>query len=491
MTNALPVPHDIDAEESLLGAMMLSRGATTAALDAGVTATTFYKTSHAAVFSAAVEIVTSGEIADPTTVAAALNGDLERVGGRPALDRLQASTPASANAPAYARIIVEHERRRKAIAVADGLREAAFAGDLDCVRDLVESLGLLPTGTPNASWERVDLAPALAGTITRVLPTVLRREDESHLFYPSRVNGLHGDSGLGKSMVSAVAAAQELNAGHHVGWVDLEDPDPTTIIERLRMFTVDDDTIAERFHYWAPREPFDNAAVAALVAEATEYDLTMLVIDSVGEAFGLEGLDENKDVEVGPWLRRVARVLADAGPAVVLVDHATKAADNPLHPSGSKRKRAAITGASYLVEATKPLTREHGGELRLVCAKDRHGTYRRGAVVATVDLAVYLDGGVSVKVWPPFPTDTASTAETELARVAAAAVKAAKSAGDELLTQRRLLARMDVKAALTVKRAGIEEAVAHGALRVQHGPNRSILHAYVRDLDDQARENVS
>ena len=325
--------------------------------------------------------------------------------------------------------------------------------------------------------------------MTRVLPAVLRREDRCCLFYPCRVNGLHGDSGIGKSMVCALATAQELNAGSHVGWVDLEDPDPTTIVERLRMYGVHDDTIAQQFHYYSPREPFTDAAVAMLCSEAREHGITLFVIDSVGEAFGLEGLDENKDVEVGPWLRRVARVLADAGPTVVLVDHATKAADNPLHPSGSKRKRATITGASYLVEAPKPLTREDGGQLRLTCAKDRHGNYRRGSHVATIDLATYPDGGVSVRVWPPFPKDEASTAETELARVAAAAVKAAKTSG-ELLTQRRLLARMDVKAALTVKRAGIEEAVARGAIRIQDGPNRSLLHAYVHDFDKDSEECV-
>ena len=86
--------------------------------------------------------------------------------------------------------------------------------------------------------------------------------------------------------------------------------------------------------------------------------MTLAVVDSLGEAFGLEGIDENHDVEVAPWLRRVARRLADAGLSVLLLDHSTKSADNPRRPSGSKRKRAAITGASYLpVISTTTLVR--------------------------------------------------------------------------------------------------------------------------------------
>ncbi len=400
MTDQTIPPHDLEAEESLLGAMMLSRGATEAAREAGLTNASFYKPGHGAVFDAIESVIDSGALADPVSVAAMLNGDLDHIGGRAALARLEASTPASANAPAYARIVADHARRRMAIGLATDLRDAALASNCDAMlRDTATRLGaLVGPVESDPTWLRVDLGPALAGAVERVTPTVFTRDDGRALFYPRRVNGLHGDSGIGKSMVVAVAVAQELNAGHDVGWIDLEDPDPTTLIERLRLLGVNDRIISGRFHYYAPHEPFTDAAVAALARDATGW--AVLVIDSMGEAFGLEGLDENKDVDVGPWLRRVARVLADAGPAVVLIDHSTKAADNPLHPSGSKRKRAAITGASYLLDVIQPLTRDAGGKLRLVCAKDRHGSYRRGDVVAVVDMAVYPDKGVSVKVWP-------------------------------------------------------------------------------------------
>ncbi len=337
----------------------------------------------------------------------------------------------------------------------------------------------------DGGWHRIDLTAALAGAIGRTLPTVFEREDHLCHFYAGRLNGVHGDSGTGKSMVMALAAAQEMNAKRHVGWVDLEDPDPTTLIERERMLGVKDATIAERLHYYAPREPFSDEAVTELVREAAEHDISLLVIDSLGEAFSLNGVNEDRDNEVGPFLRRYMRPLADAGPAVVTVDHSTKANDNSLHPSGSKRKRAAIQGASYLIEAPKPLTREHGGRLRLICAKDRHGNYRRGATVATIDMHIYEDGGVSVQVWPP-EIDDRDTPDAKLFAVARAAVRAAKEAGRPL-SQRQLLELINVKGSSDLKRAGIETAVQLDGLRIEPGKRNAELHHYVKDLAESAR----
>jgi AAA domain len=337
-------------------------------------------------------------------------------------------------------------------------------------------------GDLDESWQPVDLEPALAGELERPEPTILRRDDRVGLLYAGRVNGFHGDSGIGKSWAALIAAVGELDGGEHVIWIDLEDPDPMTVIGRLRDdLGVFADVIRERFHYYGPTEPFGEPPLTEIERAIGVYTPTLLVIDSTGEAFGLEGLDENKDVEVGPWMRRVARRLADAGPGVLLLDHSTKANDNPLHPSGSKRKRAAITGASYLLEARHALTKEHGGVLTLRCAKDRHGTHRAGALVADMDFTVYPDGGMTVHVEPP--DDEADSPDIKVHLAAKSAVAAAKKAGRPL-TQNALEQLMEIKCRAALKRAGIEEAVAEHALRIEEGARRARLHVYVRDLED-------
>jgi len=329
------------------------------------------------------------------------------------------------------------------------------------------------------SWLRVDLGPTLRGEVEPVLPTLLCRDDGPGLFYPGRVNELHADSGIGKTWAALEAAKQELKAGRTVGWIDYEEPDATTAVSRLRALGCTDDEIAAGLHYHSPKDPTSLLALDLLVAEITDAGVGLVVIDSLGEAFGLDSVNEDRDNEVGPWLRRVARTLADTGAAVVLIDHSTKSNDNPLHPSGSKRKRAAITGASYMVEAVQPLTRAEGGRLRLTCAKDRHGHYRRGEVAAEIALTVYPDDGMTVHIYPPDPD--ANEPDARLGVVARAAVRAVKDA-DTPPSTRVLVELMKVKAARNLKLAAIEHAANKGAIRPEPAPRNATLYHYVRDL---------
>ncbi|MGH9165053.1 MAG: DnaB-like helicase N-terminal domain-containing protein, partial [Acidimicrobiales bacterium] len=75
-------PHDLQAEESLLGAMLLSRDAIVDAVDVCSEAD-FYKPAHGHVFEAVCSLYGQGEPADPVTVGDELRraGLLEAMGG--------------------------------------------------------------------------------------------------------------------------------------------------------------------------------------------------------------------------------------------------------------------------------------------------------------------------------------------------------------------------------------------------------------------------
>jgi replicative DNA helicase len=111
-------PHNLDAEASLLGAMLLSSDAISAALQI-VKVEDFYKPAHAHVFDAITSLYAQGEPADPITVAEELKraGLLESVGGQGALVDLESQTPATSNAAYYARIVEERAMMRKLIGV--------------------------------------------------------------------------------------------------------------------------------------------------------------------------------------------------------------------------------------------------------------------------------------------------------------------------------------------------------------------------------------
>ncbi len=133
-------PHNLDAEASLLGAMLLSRDAIADALEV-VNAEHFYKPSHGHVFEAICGLYASGEPADPVTVAEALarSGLLDQIGGPGLLLELQASTPATSSASKYARIIQEHATLRGLIGAANEIAEIGYGRPDDVVKAVDEA----------------------------------------------------------------------------------------------------------------------------------------------------------------------------------------------------------------------------------------------------------------------------------------------------------------------------------------------------------------
>ncbi len=128
-------PHNLEAEESLLGAMLLSRDAIATALER-CSAADFYRPSHAQIFHAVTTLYAQGEPADAVTVAEELRraGALEEVGDTAALVALQSNTPAISSAGRYATIVEEHALLRRLIGVSSEIAEIAF--------ELPEDVGL-------------------------------------------------------------------------------------------------------------------------------------------------------------------------------------------------------------------------------------------------------------------------------------------------------------------------------------------------------------
>src|SRR6266498_422635 len=84
-------PQSIEAEESLLGAMLLSKDAIAAAVET-VRADDFYKPAHGHLFEAITALYAAGEPVDPITVSEELRraGMLDKLGGKQAILRIQA-----------------------------------------------------------------------------------------------------------------------------------------------------------------------------------------------------------------------------------------------------------------------------------------------------------------------------------------------------------------------------------------------------------------
>lgn len=142
-TSARVTPHNLQAEESLLGAMLLSRDAIATATEL-VRPEHFYKPAHAHVFDAIATLYSAGEPADPITVADELNraGLLDAIGGPGTLIALQASAPAISNARRHGEIIEELALLRSMINTAGEIAELGYSlpDDVTKAIDQAESM---------------------------------------------------------------------------------------------------------------------------------------------------------------------------------------------------------------------------------------------------------------------------------------------------------------------------------------------------------------
>jgi len=123
-------PHDIAAEQCVLGGMMLSKDAISDVLDV-IKPTDHYRPAHQIVHETILDLYGRGEPADAITVAAELTkkGDIGRVGGAPYLHTLIASVPTAANAGYYARIVRERAIKRRLVEVGTRIVQLGYAGE--------------------------------------------------------------------------------------------------------------------------------------------------------------------------------------------------------------------------------------------------------------------------------------------------------------------------------------------------------------------------
>ena len=123
-------PQDNNAEQSVLGSMLLSKDAIADVVEA-VRGTDFYRPSHETIFDVVVDLYGRGEPADPVTVSAELQrrGDLARIGGAPYLHTLSASVPIAANAGYYAGIVREKAILRRLVDAGTRIAQMGYSGE--------------------------------------------------------------------------------------------------------------------------------------------------------------------------------------------------------------------------------------------------------------------------------------------------------------------------------------------------------------------------
>ena len=132
-------PQDVEAEQSVLGGMLLSKDAIADVIEA-LRSGDFYRPAHQTIFDVMVELYGKGEPVDPITVSAELTktGDLGRVGGAPYLHTLSSSVPTAANAGYYAKIVAERAILRRLVEAGTRIVQLGYSSGGGEVDDLVD-----------------------------------------------------------------------------------------------------------------------------------------------------------------------------------------------------------------------------------------------------------------------------------------------------------------------------------------------------------------
>ncbi len=131
-------PNDVAAEQSVLGAMLLSKDAIADVVEV-LREGDFYRPAHAAVYGTILDLYGRGEPADAVTVAAELTkaGDIGRIGGAPYLHTLVSMVSTAANANYYGRIVREQAILRRLVEAGTRIVQMGYAGTGE-VDDMVD-----------------------------------------------------------------------------------------------------------------------------------------------------------------------------------------------------------------------------------------------------------------------------------------------------------------------------------------------------------------
>ena len=170
-------PHSIEAEQSLLGGLMLDHSSWDKIADV-VGEQDFYRKDHRLIFAAIASLAEDANPCDVVTVSEFLDnrGELDQAGGLEYLATLANETPGAANARSYARILRERSMLRSLISAGNEISGAAFSTDGRSATEIVDEAERLV-------FEIAEFgARARAGfkPLKQILPTAVDRIDLLH-----------------------------------------------------------------------------------------------------------------------------------------------------------------------------------------------------------------------------------------------------------------------------------------------------------------------
>jgi replicative DNA helicase len=412
------VPHSVDAERSVLGAILLENNAINRAQEI-LAENDFYRDTHRRIFKVMAALSERATAIDPVTVKEELvkSGDLEAVGGPAYIASLLDGVPHSSNIEHYAKIVREKAVLRRLIDAGGEIVKTAYEAsrDVDEILDQSERLvfeiaqdqmrtGFLPmraiADQSLKTIERLSEHRELVTGLATGFPTL--NEMTSGL-QPSDLVVIAARPGMGKTSFALNIAQHAAREGKSIGVFSLEMSREQLF---LRLLTGQARIDAHRMRTgrlgrdeWArltaafgelagmPIFIDDTAGTGVLEMRAKsrrlklEHGLDLLIVDYLQLMRG-RGRAENRNQEISEISRSLKELAKELRLPVIAISQLSRAPEqrgndrrpqlSDLRESGAIEQDADLVMFIYREEIYKP-TEENRGRAQIIIAKQRNG----------------------------------------------------------------------------------------------------------------------
>jgi replicative DNA helicase len=415
------LPHNLEAERSVLGAIMLDNGLLNQAIEF-LKADDFYLGSHRSVFQHMLNLSEKSKAVDFITLTDELRraGQLESVGGAAFISSLIDGVPRLANIEYYARIVQERATLRNLIKRSHAIINSCYdqPEDVDTILDSAERAifelaeakirsGFVPLNEiAKRTLKKIEIASKRKNMVTGI-PTGFTRFDElTSGLQPSDLVVVAARPSMGKTAFSLnIATHAALAAGKSVGMFSLEMSSDQLL---LRMICSEAEIDAHKLRTgylskdeWSriPRilgelsqaKMFidDTAGINLLEMRAkcrrlkAEHGLDMVIVDYLQLMSGGKTRYENRQQEISSISRGLKGLAKELDVPVVALSQLSRAPElrtgdhrpqlSDLRESGSIEQDADLVAFIFREELYKKDDLEKEGLAEVIIGKQRNG----------------------------------------------------------------------------------------------------------------------
>lgn len=413
------LPWSCEAEQSVLGGLMIDPDAMLRIADRRLQPGHFYDARHREIWTAIVDLVARRQPVDIITTFERLDGAGKAAdcGGLPYLNDLAQSVPSAANIGRYAEIMVEKAMRRAILAATDQAQTLARGqGDADEVLDRVASLfaGIQRSRSVNVPQRIGDLITARMGhwqsladgDTTPGIPTGLARLDEALAggLKPGKVIVLAARPSVGKTSLAGQIALSVAGQGHTVLMLSQEMPAGdlvdrsvanlgTVKLEHLTTGRFVDDDLkrvlaasesASRLPLFVDDQPaltvLDIRAKARQVQQRA--GLALLIVDYL-QLCSSTGAFDKRHHQIEQISRGMKQLSKELGVCVLLLSQLKRERDEP--ELDNLKESGAIEEDADTVILLHPMGNEPDGSLLILAKIPKNRQGRRGRLALSFD----------------------------------------------------------------------------------------------------------